>query len=214
MVMFDAGDPREPEDFPNAALARARAIGADLAIYVEGPGGPTDGVWNPGEMDRVRHAGSKVAIPPGLSWNQFLQRWKAGKWKEYTFKQLETFRSQGFGAAEIDNLDQVFGDDADASKLVEFLKEYGALVLAERAPRLILKNISERRLARVAALIAAATLSREVLSDFHIAEDGSGAPSAQTREAARIGIQTLFSHESGRYRAFGRHSSDVILADI
>jgi hypothetical protein len=214
MIMFDAGDPAKPKDFPQRGLERARAIGAELAIYVEGPGGPTGDEWTKDEKDRVRRAGESMGIPPGLKFEKFLELWDAGTWRDYTFKQLAGFLAKGISAAEIDNLDRVLGDDDEGKKLVEFLQTYAEQHKAGRLPRLILKNIEEERLANVARAVLNGKVPRAMLSEFHVFEVEPPAPNPQVRESEKIAIRTLFSRDTDLYRAHGRYGLEARFAEI
>jgi hypothetical protein len=214
MIMFDAGDPAEPEDFPRHGLKRAQAISAELAIYVEGPGGPTGDKWTEDEKRRVRRAGESVGIPANLQFEKFLEAWDAGKWREFTFKQLAGFRAHGFSAAEIDNLDRVLGDDDAGKRLVAFLQTYAEEHRAERLPRLILKNVSEKRLAHVVEAVGKGDVPRAMFSEFHIFEVDPPEPNPKVHESEKIAIRTLFSRDTDFYRAHGPYGLEAKFAEI
>ena len=193
LVGFDAGN------IPDASMRAARDVGAELEIYVEGPGGPTGNSWSPDERARVRKAAASVGV--NTKGDRWMQEWDAWAWKAYTYKQLEGYLEQGYTAGEIDNLGRVLGEGSD--KLVEFFADYGEKCVAGRLPRLIMKNITEDQLEAVVAAVNDGTLPRAMFSEFHISERGSGDRKKQDELSSQIGIRTVASNDTYNYDAHG-----------
>ena len=193
MVGFDSGN------IPDAALKAAREVGAELEIYVEGPGGPTGDAWSPDESARVKKAAASVGV--STKKGAWMKDWDAWGWKAFTFKQLEAFREDGYSAAEIDNLGRVLGDGV--GPLMAFFSEYAERCLAGRLPRLVMKNITETQLAAVVDAVKGGRLPRSMFSEFHISETGSGDRAEQDRLSSMIGIRTVASNDTFNYDAFG-----------
>ncbi|HRD78932.1 MAG TPA: hypothetical protein PK264_23825, partial [Hyphomicrobiaceae bacterium] len=184
---------------------RAETLGAGLMIYVEGPGGPTGDEWADDEKGRIKMAAKSVGVDVTRTEREWLKVWKNGKWKDYTFKQLAKYKDQGFVAAEIDNLYQAVGESDEAVKLLQLLDEYQAGVQAGHLPRLVLKNLTGPQLRKIAGAIKSGRLSRDTFAEFHIAEKGTGTPSEQKEEAAKIAIRTIRSTNTHQYTAFGAY---------
>lgn len=193
MVGFDAGN------IPDATMKAARDAGAELEIYVEGPGGPTGNSWSPDESARVKKAAASVGV--NTKKNGWMKDWDAWAWKAFTFKQLEAYKEDGFTAAEIDNLGRVLGEGVDP--LIEFFGEYAEKCMAGRLPRLIMKNISEDQMQAVVAAVKDGRLPRAMFAEFHISERGSGDRKEQDRLSSMIGIRTVASNDTYNYDAFG-----------
>lgn len=193
MVGFDSGN------IPDAALQAAKEAGAELEIYVEGPGGPTGDKWAPDETARVKKAAASVGI--NTRKGAWMKDWDAWGWKAFTFKQLEAFKEEGYAAAEIDNLGRVLGDGAEP--LLAFFGEYGERCMAGRLPRLVMKNISEAQMAAVVDAVKSGQLPRAMFSEFHISETDSGDRAEQDRLSSSIGIRTVASNDTYNYDAFG-----------
>ncbi len=198
MVGFDAGN------ITDAALRAAKAAGAELEIYVEGPGGPTGDHWSPDERKRIKAAAESVGIDTHQ--NNWMREWDRVGWKTFTFRQLEGFLHAGYSAGEIDNLDRVLGDGPD--KTLAFYKEYAALHAASRLPRLVIKNLSETKLTHLVAAIEQRTLPRAMFSEFHISEKGSGNRPKQDALSSRIAIRTVPSDNTYHYDARGEYGLD------
>ena len=194
MVGFDAGN------IPEAALKAAHDVGAELEIYIEGPGGPTGNSWSPDERARVRRASAKVGID--TSKNSWMKEWDDWGWKAYSFLQLEEFMGEGYSAGEIDNLSRVLGEGTE--KLIEFYQEYGERCLAGHLPRLIMKNNSPEQLQAVVAAVKSGDLPREMFAEFHICEKGTGFNRKKLDEISQlIAIRTVPSNDTFNYDAYG-----------
>jgi len=204
MVGFDSGD------IPAASLKVARELGAQLEIYVEGPGGPTGSSWSADERERVRKAAQSVGIDTSRA-DWMKKEWDRHGWKEYAFRQLEGYLQQGYKSAEIDNLDRVIGDSPGA--LITFYKEYAGRVAAQKAPQLIMKNISETQLAQVVEAVKSGRLPRSMFSEFHISEKDSGNREKQGELTASIGIRTLASNNTYEYDAKGEFGLEQQFAE-
>lgn len=193
MVGFDSGN------IPDAALKAARDVGAELEIYVEGPGGPTGDAWSPDESARVKKAAASVGVNTRKT--GWMKDWDAWGWKAFTFKQLEAFKENGYSAAEIDNLGRVLGEDV--GPLLAFFGEYAERCLVGRLPRLVMKNITEEQMTAVVDAVKNGRLPRAMFSEFHISETGSGDRAEQDRLSSMIGIRTVASNDTYNYDAFG-----------
>ena len=196
MVGFDSGA------IPEASLKAARDAGAELELYIEGPGGPTGNTWSPDERARVRRAAAKVGIHTGES--DWMEEWDKWGWKAFAFLQLEEYLGEGYTAAEIDNLGRVLGENN--KPLIAFFKEYGERCLAGHLPRLIMKNISPEQLQAVAAAVKDGELPRAMFAEFHIAEKGAGySLKKQDGLSSQIAVRTVPSNDTFNYDAFGEY---------
>jgi hypothetical protein len=166
MVGFDSGN------VPEASMRAARQANAELEIYVEGPGGPTGNAWLPDEAARIKIAAASVGVDTTKTQSAWMKEWNDWGWKEFTFKQLESYLHKGYSSGEIDNLYRSLGDEPEA--YVGFYAEYAQRQVAGRLPRLVLKNQSEAQLEAIVKAVDAGELPRSMFSDFHISEKGTG----------------------------------------
>ena len=197
MIGFDAGV--VGNGGADAALKAARDVGAELEVYVEGPGGPTGNAWSADERARVRAAAKRVGIDiDGKNW---MKEWDAWGWKEYTFLQLEDYLRDGFSAGEIDNLHRVLGDHGDSH--IDFFKEYAERHAEGRLPLLVIKNQDEEQLTALVKEIKAGRIPRAMFAEFHIAEIGGGKLGRRDTISSAVGIRTLPSRDTYNYDAKG-----------
>ena len=203
LVGFDSGIIPQTGPISDPSFLSARAVGAELEIYVEGPGGPTgDTGWLKDEKERVKIAAESVGIDTRRK--DWLEKaWDTGGWKKYTFVQLENYRRQGFSAAEIDNLYRVA---PTTDQLIAFYKDYAQLSAADRVPQLIMKNLGTDDLTRVVHAIQTNELPRTMFSEFHINEKGTGQSTAKLDQISRkVGIRTVVSIDTRKYAARGTY---------
>jgi chitosanase len=142
-----------------------------------------------------------------------LPLWNAVVWWRATRDKLKTYKANGFKAAEIDHLDQLFDLDTEAGivGLLGFLEDrYRPGHRAGELPDLIMKNLNASALAAVKAAIDAGRLQRDMFADFHIFEINTAESSdvALIRDeiataSAAFGIQTIFCWDPDNRRAFG-----------
>jgi hypothetical protein len=201
MVGFDSGN------VPDSTLKAARQCGAELEVYVEGPGGPTGDAWLPDEAARIKVAAQSVGVDTARPQKTWMKDWNDWGWKGFTFKQLEGYLHKGYSAAEIDNLYRALGDDPGA--YVRFYTEYAALQVAGKLPRLILKNQSEDQLKALVAAVQKGDLPRSMFAEFHISEKGTGDRKKQNELSSRIGIRTVPSNDTYNYDAYGEFGLDT-----
>jgi hypothetical protein len=201
MVGFDSGN------VPDSTLKAARQCGAELEVYVEGPGGPTGDAWLPDEAARIKVAAQSVGVDTSRPQKAWMKDWNDWGWKGFTFKQLEGYLHRGYSAAEIDNLYRALGDDPEA--YVRFYIEYAALQVAGKLPRLILKNQSEDQLRALVAAVQKGDLPRSMFAEFHISEKGTGDRKKQNELSSRIGIRTVPSNDTYNYDAYGEFGLDT-----
>jgi hypothetical protein len=201
LVGFDAGAIPQTGPIYLPAFKLARDLGAELEIYVEGPGGETGTTgWAADEMARVKCAAERVGIDTRAK-DWLVKGWDKGGWKAYTFLQLEAYAKQGFHGAEIDNLARVI---TDADALIAFYKEYAARHKAGTFPQLVMKNISEEGMTRVVKALETGELPRAMFSEFHIYECGQTEEWAPVDKISRAqGIRTVASRNTNRYDAKG-----------
>jgi hypothetical protein len=205
LVGFDSGN------VPESSLKAAKEVGAELEVYVEGPGGVTGSTgWLPDEIQRVRAAAVSVGIDVGKK--DWMKDWNKWGWKDFTFNQLEQYLREGYAAAEIDNLYNGIGEEPEA--VVTFFKEYGMQQAAGRLPRLIMKNLNEDQLEHVVRAVLAGELLRSMFSEFHISEKGSGDRRKQDALSSRIGIRTVPSNDTYNYDAKGVFGLDAQFAEM
>jgi hypothetical protein len=206
LVGFDAGGIPMSGEVDNDSFAVARDLGAELEIYVEGPGGKTGDTWDPGEEARVKAAAKSVGIDVReKGWRT--KHWDTHGWKDFTFKQLSYYRGIGFNAGEIDNLDRTIkGPDA----LVAFYREYGERQLAGELPQLVMKNISVEDMTAVVEAMKASVLPRRMFSDFHIFECGRTDEWKPVDDISKTqGIRTVPSRDTYNYDAKGLFGLDA-----
>ena len=201
LVGFDAGFIPVAGEISVQSFKVARDLGAELEIYVEGPGGETGTTgWDPGEAARVKVAAQSVGIDTAVpGWRA--QAWDAGGWIKYTFTQLENYARQGFNAAEIDNIGRVIqGQD----KLVAFYRQYANRHEAGTFPQLVMKNLSAPDLNRVIKAVQNGELPRAMFSEFHLSENGTGNDWHKLDQITKqIGIRTVPSYNTYDYAAKG-----------
>jgi hypothetical protein len=201
LVGFDSGAIPQTGEIYEPSFKVARDLGAELEIYVEGPGGATGNTgWLPDERARVEVAAKEVGIDIAInSWRE--KFWDTGGWKAYTFLQLERYRKQGFDAAEIDNLDRVVkGTDA----LMAFYKEYATRQATGAIPQLVMKNVQLEDVHRIVRAVQANELPRAMFSEFHIFECGKTDEWAPVDKVTKtIGIRTVPSRNTYKYDAKG-----------
>ena len=205
LVGFDSGvDLPQSGEIKNPSFKAAREVGAELEVYVEGPGGATGTTgWSDDELARVKLAAELVGIDTRpKDWQA--RSWDTGGWKKYTFRQLENYKRQGFNAGEIDNLERVI-KTADAR--VAFYKEYAALYGADRLPQLIMKNVDEEELRRVVKAIQTNELPRTMFSEFHIFETEKGQTGWHLLDkiSNEVGIRTVISTNTYKYATEGKY---------
>ena len=206
LVGFDAGYIPMSGEINGESFKVARDLGAELEIYVEGPGGATgNNGWDPGEAARVKEGAQQVGIDTSeRGWRE--RHWDTTGWRRFTFQQLEYYRSVGFNAAEIDNVDRVVKGPA---KLIELYKEYGALQTAGRLPQLVMKNVSAEDSQAVVEAVRSGDLPRSMFSEFHIFECGSSDDWVEVDQITKtIGIRTVPSRDTYNYDAKGQFGLD------
>jgi hypothetical protein len=200
LVGFDAGGIPMNGEIDNDSFAVARDLGAELEIYVEGPGGKTGDSWDPGEEARVKAAAKSVGIDVReKGWRT--KHWDTQGWKDFTFRQLAYYRGIGFNAGEIDNLDRAI---KGPEQLVAFYREYGERQLAGELPQLVMKNISVEDMTAVVEAMKTSVLPRRMFADFHIFECGNTNEWHPVDEiSAAQGIRTVPSRDTYNYDAKG-----------
>ncbi len=200
LVGFDAGGIPMSGEIEGDSFAVARDLGAELEIYVEGPGGKTGDSWDPGEVARVKAAAKSVGIDVReKGWRP--KHWDIHGWKSYTFTQFAYYRGIGFNAGEIDNLDRVI---KSPEALVAFYREYAERQLAGELPQLVMKNISVEDMTAVVEAIKASVLPRRMFSDFHIFECGDTDDWKPVDDiSSPLGIRTVPSRDTQNYDATG-----------
>lgn len=206
MVGFDSGNA------PQASLNAARDVGAELEVYVEGPGGPTGNAWLPDEAARIKVAAASVGVDTSKSQQSWMKEWNDWGWKEYTFKQLENYLHKGYSAGEIDNLYRALDDEPDA--YVSFYGEYAQRQVAGRLPRLVLKNQSEAQLEALVDAVQKGDIPRSMFAEFHISEKGTGDRKKQNELTSRIGIRTVPSNDTYNYDAYGEFGLETQYASL
>jgi hypothetical protein len=200
LVGFDAGGIPMSGEVEGDSFAVARDLGAELEIYVEGPGGKTGDAWDPGEEARVKAAAKSVGIDVRQKgWRA--KHWDTHGWKDFTFKQLAYYRGIGFNAGEIDNLDRTI---KSSEALVAFYREYAERQLAGELPQLVMKNISVEDMTAVVEAMKSSVLPRRMFSDFHIFECGDTDDWKPVDDiSATQGIRTVPSRNTYDYDAKG-----------
>ena len=198
MIGFDSGSLLNGS--AAASFKAAKDAGAELEIYVEGPGGVTGSSgWAADEKARVRAAAKKVGVD--VNNKNWMKEWDAWAWKDYTLMQLEEYHRDGFSAGEIDNLHRVLGDHGDSH--IEFFKEYAEIHAQGRLPLLVLKNQDEEQLEALVKEIKAGRIPRAMFAEFHIAEVGGGSLGRRDKISSTVGIRTLASRDTYNYDAKG-----------
>ncbi|MBI3549306.1 MAG: peptidoglycan-binding protein [Elusimicrobia bacterium] len=193
----------------------ADASGADKHVYLEGPGGETgDEGIQPAELRRMQAGARLAGLNPDRDSN-WRAKWNAGLWIGPTQNQIRYYDAKGFKSYEIDNMDQMFRQNPEAT--VRFLAQHDAW-RQENGIRatLMMKNLSPSQLERIERAIqdgdrcrrercpaGTITLRRSMFSDYHISERGSGNRARQAEITARMGIQTVPSNNTKRYDARG-----------
>lgn len=210
LVGFDAGGIPMSGDVENDSFAVARDLGAELEIYVEGPGGKTGDAWDPGEEARVKAAAKSVGIDTReKGWRA--KHWDTHGWKTFTFNQLAYYRGIGFSAGEIDNLDRVI---KGPEQLVAFYREYGERQLAGELPQLVMKNISAEDTTAVVEALKSSVLNRQMFADFHIFECGKSDDWKEVDDISKAqGIRTVPSTNTYDYDAKGTFGLDAEFAN-
>jgi hypothetical protein len=200
LVGFDAGGIPMSGEIEGDSFAVARDLGAELEIYVEGPGGKTGDTWDPGEEARVKAAAKSVGIDVRQKgWRT--KHWDTHGWKDFTFKQLSYYRGIGFNAGEIDNLDRTI---KGPEQLVAFYREYAERQLAGALPQLVMKNISVEDMTAVVEAMKSSVLPRRMFADFHIFECGNTDEWKPVDDiSATMGIRTVPSRDTYNYDAKG-----------
>lgn len=202
LIGFDAGNVPETGPIDLQSFRVARDLGAELEIYVEGPGGPTgDSGWLKDEAARVKKASEGLGIDTTKKgWRD--KEWDTWGWKKYTFAQLARYKAQGFNAGEIDNISRVLeGSD----KLLALYKEYAVEYAKGTMPQLVMKNISVEDMSAIVRAIETNVLPRSMFSEFHIFELDPGDSSWRMVDAIskRVGIRTVPSTNTYQYDAKG-----------
>lgn len=200
MVGFDAGNIPRSGPIEVEAFHVARKVGAELQIYVEGPGGPTGSSWARDEIERIAKAAASVGIDATQpNWRR--NHWDTGGWRSFTLKQLADYKQQGFQSAEIDNIGRVI-DDVDG--LIAFYKQYDEECRSGRLPQLIMKNVGAEDVEAIVRAVESKSLRRELFSEFHICETSCGYDTRKIDAVTRrIGIRTLESRNTFKYAARG-----------
>lgn len=166
LIGFDAGEIPRTGPIGLSSYLEAKALGAELEIYVEGPGGPTNEKWTADEIQRIEEAARSIGIDTTKKgWRD--REWDTWGWKTYTFQQLIDYRRQGFNQAEVDNLDRVL---QNPDELIAFYKEYARTRGTDTLPQLIMKNLDEAAMARVVDALKRGEIPRHMFSEFHIFE--------------------------------------------
>ena len=201
LVGFDAGAIPQTGKIYEPAFQVAKDLGAELEIYVEGPGGPTgDTGWAQDETARVKDAAELVGVDTRAK-DWLKNGWDTGGWKAYTFLQLAAYAKQGFNAGEIDNLERVIQGPAQR---VAFYKEYAERVKAGPFPQLVMKNVSEEDMTAVVKAVESGELPRAMFSEFHIYECANTEDWAPVDKISRrLGIRTVPSRNTNKYDAKG-----------
>lgn len=202
LIGFDAGNIPDTGPIDVQSFRVARELGAELEIYVEGPGGPTGNTgWLKDEAARVKRASEGLGIDTSKKgWRD--KEWDTWGWKKYTFAQLARYKAQGFNAGEIDNISRVLeGSD----KLVGLYKDYAAEYAKGHMPQLVMKNISAEDMSAVVKAIESKVLPRAMFSEFHIYELDPGDSSWRKVDAIskRVAIRTVPSTNTYQYDAKG-----------
>lgn len=179
----------------------AQEAGARRHVYLEGPGGPTDGEWDDDEYRRIKGAAQGVGID--TDHRNWMKPWNQHGWKEHTHNQLREFKKQGFESAEIDNLYRGLGDSP--RNLVNFYQEYDSWHRQGDVPTLMMKNVDRDQMQAVVQAVESGRLSRKMFSDFHIWEKSAGPLEGQQKLADQLGIRTVVSHDTNHYDAFGAY---------
>lgn len=206
MVGFDSGNIPATGTIRERAFQVARELGAELAIYVEGPGGPTGNAWLPDESARVVAAARSVGIDTARhGWEK--QQWQTTGWRSYTFGQLAAYKQQGFHAAEIDNLGWVL---PTTEQLIAFYAEYAGRHTAGSLPQLVMKNLDPEAMEAVAVAVEAGKLPRSMFSEFHICETSCGYDTAKVGNISRrIAVRTILSRNTYKYDARGSYGYEA-----
>lgn len=186
------------------SVKAARRVGAQLMVYLEGPGGETgsSGIATD-EMQRMKAGARSVGID--VSRRGWMKAWNAWGWKLVLQQKLAHYASEGFSAAEIDNLPRA-GIEGPARQ-IEFFKEYAHWHERGVAPKLMLKNMSQRELAALKKALAQWELRRSLFADFAISEGGDRKRQAEI--AKSMGIQMLHSFNTYHYAAKGPFNANV-----
>lgn len=200
MVGFDSGNIPRKGQIEEKAFKLAKDLGAELEIYVEGPGGPTGSKWLPDERARIIAAARSVGIDTARrGWE--MGPWQTHGWKTFTFAQLADYRIQGFHAVEIDNLGWVM---KSPDELLEFYRDYGQRHAAGTLPQLVMKNLDPSYLEAVARAVETGAIPRQMFSEFHICETSCN---YDTRKigiiSKRIKVRTILSPNTHKYDARG-----------
>lgn len=179
----------------------ARAGGARLHVYLEGPGGPTNKRIASDELARMKKAAGDQGIDTRRS--DWMTEWNRRGWKPHTLKQLREFKQRGYESAEIDNLYRGLGNSPE--RLVDFYKEYAGWYKNGEVPKALLKNISGPQMDALATAIRNGQIPREMFSDFAIFETSAGSPGRSMKIGSELGIRTLLSYDTNDYRASGSY---------
>jgi hypothetical protein len=244
----DYGDERRQElDAFEDLIARLSDAGTALSIRIDPAWGPADSRWERWKAKRfiaaavaaglVTDAKAPRLVSAGKGNVRLTQQLKAlteawdkgGYFWPHAIAQLRDFRSRGFVAAEIDNLDGALAaarapsferKEAGLSGRLGFYRSYADEYVKGTIPALILKNLDaeafaaiEARLGKLGVADDPARLPRVMFADFHILEaDGldQTARDQVARASARIGIQTLFSDDANQYCVYGRFGQDAM----
>jgi Domain of unknown function (DUF1906)/D-alanyl-D-alanine carboxypeptidase len=197
-VTLVAATPNDP-----ALAALKRALGTVVFEKLKGP-------------QRFRTFFEDRFVPKILpAWNGL--PWDGAAWWKSTLTQLAQAKTDGFAAAEIDNLSQIFDLDAvegRAGQLRFFKETYKAGFVAGKLPRHIMKNLNTEMLVSIRSEIESGALDATMFADVHIFETRRAATTIQAAiktATAALSKIALFSFNTKIYRAAGAldtHAAD------
>lgn len=207
LIGADPGDSFTSGSFAQTMKA-AKAAGAKVHIYLEGPGGVTgsSGIA-PDELARMKAGAQKASINTNSS--NWKSEWNQHGWKTHTRSQLvELQKLYGPGFSyEIDNLYNAKVEGP--SSVVKFFKEQEKWQKENNIKAtLMMKNLTPEELNAVAGAVNKGEISRSFFSDFHISESGTGNRAQQEAAAAKMGIQSVPSNNTYQYDARGEFKAD------
>lgn len=264
MVGFDvdAFNPADPGNYgeerkqeleaSEGLISRLLDAGTALSVRIDATSVPADAHWQRWKAKRFIAAAvaaglvtdskapklvsaGKGSVKLTLQLKALAEAWdKGGYFWTHATAILRDFKSRGFIAAEIDNLDRAIAaaeaplferKETGLSSRLGFYRTYADEYIKGTIPALILKNLDAEafsciaaRLGKLGAADDPASLPRAMFADFHILDAHSLNQAARdevARASASIGIQTLFSDDANKhcvYGSFGQCAMDGLAA--
>lgn len=178
------GDPGHGSEFTEAMIA-VDEFNAKKHVYLVGPG-MLD--WSDEEANQIKMHAKSVGIDTNKSsWHE--------DWLNYGFieknkREFKYYDSQQFCSAEIDNLDQIVGQDPLKTikfytSLESFLYNSGCRI------RLMMKNLNEEQITACIKAVDNGSISVDFFAPYAMMEKGSGNPESQIKYCELLGIKAV-----------------------